>query len=118
MENGSLSEINDYLHIVNGNGNHNFILTEYGSGLNIRSNESLKIISKGNNKLDIEIENNKPQTQLSLLFDENNDSLLDEYNKVKYWFNLNATNNKLKPKFKKSGISRQNLIQSNLLSLS
>ena len=91
--NESISKINDYLEIVEGNGNIEYISTKYGYGLKIKSNTNLKIISKGNDKLDVEIENNKPQTQLSLLFDENNNSIMDEYNKVEYWLYLNSTNN-------------------------
>ena len=91
--NESISKINDYLEIEEGNGNIEYISTKYGYGLKIKSNTNLKIISKGKDKLDIEIENNKPQTQLSLLFDENNNSIMDEYNKVEYWLYLNSTNN-------------------------
>jgi hypothetical protein len=93
-QNGSESQINDYLEIIKGKGTFNIVITKYGYALNITSDSSISLQSKGNNKLDIELEHEKPKTQLSLLYDENNNSIMDEYDDVKYWFYLNSTNNK------------------------
>jgi acyl carrier protein len=94
-QNGSISKINNFLKLNEGVAEYDLITSEKGQGLKIKSNQNLEIIAKGEKKLDIEIEDEKPRTQLSLLFDENNNGIMDEYNYIYYWFYLNSTHNNI-----------------------
>ncbi|MFA5772665.1 MAG: hypothetical protein WC974_08050 [Thermoplasmata archaeon] len=94
---GLPSKVNEHIHVAEGNGAYRIVETEKGYALEVKSNASVTLAFngseiRGSSSSDIDMSGDRPNLRLSLVYDSDNDSRVDDEEHLQYWVNCTKSN--------------------------